>query len=297
MGRVGRLVAVMLIVLGGAACGERQEATVADTTSAPSTTAVPAAEGTGLDLTAVDYGFEGIPQSVPAGPVTVTLTNEGAEEHQAVLVRLDDGVTPEQYTAAAAEDAAAAYGMLEGFGGPSPLAPGETVSATSVLTPGTYLALCFIPSPSDGTAHAAKGMVAAFEVTDTAATGELPEPDRVISANEFSFDVPSGFTGKGTFALDNAGQQSHELAIYRIEDGRTFADVEAFLASPPDQGPAGPPPMVAAGGIADVVPGGEATVDLDLPAGDYAFVCFLPDVTAEGAPHFTRGMLQPVTVR
>lgn len=35
--------------------------------------------------------------------------------------------------------------------------------------------------------------------------------------------------------------------------------------------------MVAAGGVGDLVPGQQATVDLDLAAGDDAFVCFLPD--------------------
>jgi len=36
--------------------------------------------------------------------------------------------------------------------------------------------------------------------------------------------------------------------------------------------------------------------DLDLGSGSYAFICSLPDITAEGAPHFTRGMLQEVTI-
>lgn len=65
-------------------------------------------------------------------------TNEGSEEHQPVLVRLDDGLSPDQYLASAVEDPAAASELLE-----------------------------------------------------------LPESGATIAANDFSFDVPSDFSGQG----------------------------------------------------------------------------------------------------
>lgn len=33
----------------------------------------------------------------------------------------------------------------------------------------------------------------------------------------------------------------------------------------------------------------------DIEAGEYVFVCFLPDAN-DGAPHFTKGMIQAVRV-
>jgi len=49
-------------------------------------------------------------------------------------------------------------------------------------------------------------------------------------------------------------------------------------------------------------PGGPAEILLiqrhgrsKFAAGDYVYICFLPD-KADGAPHFTKGMIQAVTV-
>ncbi|MEY2469874.1 MAG: hypothetical protein QOF21_2572, partial [Actinomycetota bacterium] len=58
--------------------------------------------------------------------------------------------------------------------------------------------------------------------------------------------------------------------------------------------PTGPPPYALAGGVGVVEPGASATVTQTLPAGSYAFFCFIP--SPDGAPHFAKGMSAPITV-
>lgn len=250
-------------------------------------------EVTKLAVTAADYKFERVPATVPAGTVELTLKNSSqAEEHQATLIRLNDGVTLDQFQQAAGTSEVDAFKLIQGFGGPSPIGPGESGTTTQVLVPGNYLMICFIPSPSDGVPHAQKGMVQPFTVGE-GAEAELEEGQATITAQDFSFSIPEGFTGKGTITFQNNGPQQHEVAVYRIAEGKTFADVQAFFSPNP---PEGPPPIQSSGGVAALAAGSSVNVELDLASGSYVLICFLPDIAGDGAPHFTKGMMQEVAI-
>lgn len=62
--------------------------------------------------------------------------------------------------------------------------------------------------------------------------------------------------------------------------------------------------MVVDTGYAQALPGGSATSFIDLTAGRYGMVCFMPvgattweeGETLDSPPHFTEGMLREVTV-
>ncbi len=45
------------------------------------------------------------------------------------------------------------------------------------------------------------------------------------------------------------------------------------------------------------MPGQVGWLTLDLPAGEYAALCFIPSAANWGAPHFALGMLNGFTVR
>ena len=81
--------------------------------------------------------------------------------------------------------------------------------------------------------------------------------------------------------MENAGEEPHELALYRVANDFTFAQAVAYLtaATPP----AGPSPVTPVGGIGAVSPGGEAALDLELDFGIHVLICFLPG--ADGKPH------------
>jgi plastocyanin len=239
------------------------------------------------------YAAPALPASVPAGPVQVTFENVGQEEHQASIVRLNDGVDVNAFLAASASDRtqAAAFKLITAYGGPNGVGPAATGTTSQVLDkPGSYVFVCFLPTP-DGLTHAAKGMVQPFTVTGSPSTAKLSTTTNVI-AQEFAYQVPSGLTA-GEVGLRNTGTQAHELAVYRLAAGKTVADATAFFSSP---APSGPPPFSSAGGFAAIGPGQTATTTLNLSAGKYVFICFIPDVDGGGAPHFTKGMIQEVPI-
>ncbi len=268
------------------------------------TTTTAAGEGstadvTELDVVATDYAYDlgGPPPTLEPGLVRVTIDNQGAEEHQATLVRLNDGVTLDQFAAEATGDptGAAALALVSGYGGPNAAAPGGAVTSTQSVDAGNYLMICFIPSPTDGVPHAAKGMVLPFTVEGGDGPAALPAGDLAgeIGLAEFAFTVPSDFDGQGTYAVANDGEQAHEVAIYALADGATVGDaVDALVEA------TGPPPITPVAGISALagLRAVDAYIELDLPPGEYAFLCFLPDVAGDGVPHFVNGMAQQVSV-
>jgi hypothetical protein len=108
-----------------------------------------------IEVTAQDYHFEGLPTSVPAGS-SLTLTNAGAELHEIILVRKNDGVTEsfDQLLALPEEEAFqkvttagvlfAAPGQSASMGIDATGAPAPMESIT-LVDEGEYLAICFIP--------------------------------------------------------------------------------------------------------------------------------------------------------
>lgn len=54
-----------------------------------------------------------------------------------------------------------------------------------------------------------------------------------------------------------------------------------------------PPGVTAAGGVGPIGPGATGTTTLNMTAGDYLIVCFIPN--AEGVPHMALGMIKPIT--
>ncbi len=123
-----------------------------------------------LDTIAIDYGFEGIPATLPAGTTIVTIDNQSAagEFHELTIARFNDGVTEtaEQILALSGEDAAARV-MLQASASAE---AGEIGGATINLVPGRYLYACFVPMGSigaqegDGAPHYTAGMYGEFTV-------------------------------------------------------------------------------------------------------------------------------------
>jgi plastocyanin len=304
-GVIKRLVVLALVVSGTlVACGKDDvlpsqsgEAVTTTTTSATATTTPPQQ----AKLTATEYSYAGTDLSFKPGDVSVSLTNNGKEEHQATIVRLKDGKTIADLGRVAASDPGKLDTIIDVFGGPNAVAPGATITATQTLGAGDYYFMCFIPGP-DGQPHAAKGMVAPFKVAGTAAGAAQPDSTNIVALKEYAFGVQGAPTDAkasptkpvpvkgGTVTFANQGEQLHEAAIYKPAPGKTAKDVIEYFKQ---QNPTGPPPVIPAGGVAALDPGTSATTTLT--PGDYVFMCFLPD-RASGAPHFTKGMIQAVTV-
>lgn len=250
-----------------------------------------------------EFAYEGDLSGLTAGPVTVNLTNDGTLEHQAMLLKMNDGETVDSFLGAAATDPSGVdpLSRVAGFAGPNGVAPGETVSSTQVLEAGEYVLICVIPDEA-GVPHAAHGMVMPFTVAEAEGADAPAEPlvddpqDADIVLVDFNFSADEEMPAGESVVVANDGGQGHEVVVYRLEDGATLDDVQAALAGPPDGPAAGPPPMTPATGLGLIAPGGSARMTLPDEPGDYVMICFVPDVAGDGAPHVTHGMIRELTL-
>jgi hypothetical protein len=117
-----------------------------------------------VDVTAVEYAFEGVPETIGAGTVAFSFSNEGGEEHEMILVKKAEGVT-QSFEEIANLPEEESESLVE-FRGATYAAPGEESSALAELDPGEYAMLCFIPVGGDDSAppHFTKGMLQEFTV-------------------------------------------------------------------------------------------------------------------------------------
>ncbi len=275
------------LAVGAIACGDDD-----DEEDDGGAAATPA-EAAGVSIGAADFAFTA-PDEIAGGPVTITLSNTGAEPHQAQIVHLVEGKTFADLQAALGSgDENALFPLIEFAGGPGGIAPGATQTVDVTLPAGHYALLCFISS-ADGAPHFAKGMVKQLEVTAPAGeAAAAPATDGTVVLKDFTFELPAIAAGPMVLAIQNDGPQPHEFTILRLAEGKTVDDALAFFQ--PDS-PPGPPPFTDAGGFQAIGPGGGGNVHVNLEAGNYFAICFVPD-PATGQPHAALGMVSPFTVQ
>lgn len=245
-----------------------------------------------MAVTGTDYAFQA-PASIPSGSTKITLTNAAKEEHQAQVAGLIAGKTFQDLTIALQGEESAALALLALSGGPTGVQPGASVSTTSNLKPGQYVFLCFIRT-ADGVPHFAKGMIAPLEVTEPASTAELPSGDAELNLQDFAFvGLDTLSADAHTVTVKNNGPQAHEATIVKLAEGiEAAALIPMFTSTEP---PTGPPPFTSAGGVAGIAPGETVTMDVDLEAGNYAYICFVPDPASSKA-HAALGMVGALTI-
>lgn len=145
---------------------------VVKVTEPAATATLPEATGT-IEL--MEMMFHGLGETYAAGPAAFEVVNSGVLLHEMAVLQLAEGFTAEMFmeavlapptsTPAAAEAAAPSgpppFAML---GGVAPMNPGFTNFLELDLTPGGYVAICFVPDTETGAPHAALGMVMPFSV-------------------------------------------------------------------------------------------------------------------------------------
>lgn len=101
-----------------------------------------------LDVTGVEYSFEGVPDTVSAGLVALRFSNDGDEHHEFLVFRKNDGVTESfdeilELPEGQSEE-------LMSFVGAANALPGESTATVFEAEAGEHIALCFIPVGSTG---------------------------------------------------------------------------------------------------------------------------------------------------
>jgi hypothetical protein len=121
-----------------------------------------------LDVTAVDYAYEGVPARARPGRTVLVLRNESeaGEFHEMALVKLRPEATlPVAELVALPDDQAEALIDPASYGIGAYAGPGEVGGSVIDLTPGRWVYACFIPVGTTdpavegtGPPHAAEGM-------------------------------------------------------------------------------------------------------------------------------------------
>jgi hypothetical protein len=131
----------------------------------------------------------------------------------------------------------------------------------------------------------------ANEVDPDATRVDVAVVENADGTYSFDFDAPVP-AGPVSFVLTNSGEEVHFMAFSQINEGHTLDEALAFEGDPDAEGITSP--VEYDSGLA--APGGEdeEAVTLDLEAGDYAMLCFIPG--PDGTPHFANGMAVPFEV-
>lgn len=251
-------------------------------------------------IVAREMAFE-LAESFEGGFVKLTLDNQGAMDHHVMMMRVNDDATVDDVLAALAEPTfEPVFAVATSLGGPA-AGPGLSASVIVDLPAGSYVLICAVPGP-DGMPHYQMGMQAVVEVTEPEAALEPPVADATVELMEMMFHGmgETYAAGATTWEVVNAGAAIHELLVMQLAEGFTGdMFLEMVLAPPsegtPEEAQAGPPPFAMIGGAAPMNPGETNYLPLDLVAGEYVAICFVPDPEM-GAPHAALGMVMPFVV-
>jgi hypothetical protein len=165
---LGLVACVGLLGVIGASCGDDAEADTPAPTSAPATTDHEGHDEMAITIRGVDYGFDDVPESVPAGTKLAFSNTSTVELHELVAFRVDTEQPLEQLLQLPPAELEAALGapvtvMLQPPGAPEAI---MAVGDGTLAEPGRYVLMCFIPIGADPAEY-----LAAAE----AAGGQKPE--------------------------------------------------------------------------------------------------------------------------
>lgn len=275
-----------------------------------------------LTITISADGYDGIPESIPAGRYLVTIlatdetaNNGGAgvsfvqpagmsgQEFLDVLGQMgsagDSAATAVTGTPEAMDtpdQGAPAFFYQSKIAGGGYAAPGQTVQVVLDLTPGEWVAWGDDPSSPQ--------QPVVFEATGEMPS-DLPEPvaDVTLTLAEYSITVSDGqfSAGPQVVRIDNVGAQPHFVFGAHGPSGMTDADVEAVLqadmtGTPAANGMNPETDFQDAFGTGTQSMGTSLWVYVpDVQAGSMVLLCFFPDL-ADGMPHAFHGMYAIVEV-
>jgi hypothetical protein len=172
------------------------------------------------------------------------------------------------------------------YSGPGLTSPGQHTELWTRLDPGDYIVICW-----NDHSHP----VHPFIVTKEGAHDDKPPPeDVVLKLVDFRFEL-SGPVRSGTRVIrfDNVGPSMHEADLYRLEPGKTRADVLEWRK----RDSKGPAPATALGGVLDSHDIGRTVwVRREFVPGRYMVQCEMPMTTdvksgTGYATHTDAGML------
>ncbi len=273
------------MVLALAACGGALDGLTGSGAVETGAEEVPQAEtpADGIPVVRVEMTDTGLnlPSTVPSGIVAF----EHVDGASVLPARLNEGVTMEQFEEGLmVDDGMGAIPLVTLMGNAHNTADNRVIYD---LPAGDYVGLQF--SEEDG-----PPAMATF-TTGEASSASAPEADVAVELVDFAIVMPSEIqAGPQLWQIANNGEQWHEMAVVKMNDGATIDDVMAMMMSEGE--PEGPPPFEDVAFWEPSSNGQTAWVTWDLEPGEYTILCFLPDLLGDFSPHIAHGMVAQFTV-
>ena len=276
---------ILLAACSGPASGDSPAPPTAPASSEPKTAAaeVQSAAPEPISYT-ITYGPEGVsvPDGISAGLVSLTVENLDSEWHAAIIRRLHDDVSLDDFSATFSENPFATLPMTQLLGGPD-LAGGDSSLGFYTFTPGTYVLVDNWVEP---------WAFESFEISGDALDVEPPAADVSVTMSEYAFDMPVTIpAGRSLWQFTNSGEFPHNLGIVTFEEGQTLDDLIAWLHSEE-----GPPPWIDVAFWNVMSPGVTSWGEIDIEPGSYVALDFMPDFASENGFNVDMGMYKHITV-
>jgi len=272
-----------------------------------------------LRVQLTDTAYEGLPAETPAGRYILTL-EVGAAEGGLNFMQLPEGMSVDDFMSVLAGPPAASpeammgtpgaeAGPPEGEGAPdwyyqTAMAGGTTAftgtaQAIIDLTPGEWIAWAGNPYGP----QAPVGLSVTGEAGATPAAGAGPAADVTVTMFEYDFSVEGTLTpGSHVFAVTNVGAQPHEVFMLRAPGPVTEEQIAQVLememqggTPAPESGIPNPEDFLPAASMTPLSMGKTGWIPVNLEAGTYVLLCFVPDIES-GMPHSFEGMYEVITV-
>jgi hypothetical protein len=263
---------------------------------AASSVAHAAAPPDGIRIVATDGPFEA-PHRIAAGLRHIVFENQGKHMHEAMLVKLPQGMTPEAYFAAVHGGSTFPEGALD-YSGAGLTAPGERVEIWVRVDPGNYIVICW--NGSHPTARLAHRLTV---VADGTPDDPVPKEDVVLRLADYRFELDRPIEkGLRVIRVETPGPSMHEVDIFRMRGDASIADLQRWYDEEDHDRPhALPTPADGMGGMSD-------SHDIhrvgwmrrNFAPGRYVFTCHLPLPRAgKDGPklsHADAGMIKEIVV-
>jgi plastocyanin len=149
---------IVVLSAGLVACGDDDDDDDSAATEAATTTEASTDSST-VDVTGVEYSFE-LSATPTADTQEITFTNDGAEEHNLIFARINEGFTLEE---AIKEEGEKGTAEEIGFTFAKPGEEGKPIEIKQPLEPGNYAMICTVSS-KDGPPHFELGMQEEFTI-------------------------------------------------------------------------------------------------------------------------------------
>lgn len=243
-------------------------------------------------------GTDGIfeaPHRLSAGLRHIVFENHGTRQHEAMLVKLAEGMTPAAYFDAVKRGNVFPEGALD-YSGAGLTAPGEAVEIWLRVDPGNYMVICWNGK------HVAPAHTLTV-VADGTPDDPAPREDVVLRLVDYRFEFDRAIEkGQRVIRVETPGPSMHEVDIFRMRDAATIADLERWYKEEDKALPHERPiPADAMGGLSD-------NHDIrrvgwlrrTFAPGRYVFTCHLSmPSSGNGAPHVSHadvGMIREIVV-